>query len=234
MKIEICILNPYASKKSNEKLKLTAEKVIAQGSSIYVDDLDLSVIDFNQHHEAANISDLIKKVENNKSSDAFIVASFEDIGVDTIRKITSKPIVGIGEACFYIANIIANRFSIITNISQTHEAIKNNLIKYDMDHKCVSLKSIEVPILDMETMSKSNIRKLDIEIQRTISEDKPEAIILTSAGISDLTKTFSEKYNLPFIEGISAAISLTQQLINQGIKIKKFENKPGRNFGIPI
>jgi len=137
------------------------------------------------------------------------VASFEDIGVDTIRKITSKSIVGIGEASFYIANIIANRFSIITNISQTHEAIKNNLIKYDMDHKCVSLKSIEVPILDMETMSKSNIRKLDIEIQRTISEDKPEAIILTSAGISDLTKTFSEKYNLPFIEGISAATTNT-------------------------
>ena len=42
MKIEICILNPYASKKSNEKLKLTAEKVIAQGSSIYVDDLNLN------------------------------------------------------------------------------------------------------------------------------------------------------------------------------------------------
>ena len=100
--------------------------------------------------------------------------------------------------------------------------------------KQFSLKSIEVPIIDMETMSKSNIRKLDIEIQRTISEDKPEAIILTSAGISDLTKTFSEKYNLPFIEGISAATALTQQLTNLGIKIKKFENKPGRNFGIPI
>jgi allantoin racemase len=234
LKIEICIINPYASEKSNEKLKITAEKIITHGSNIFVDELDINEINFNQHYEATNISDLVKKVENNKTSDAFIVASFEDIGVDTIRKISSKPIIGIGEACFYIANIIANKFSIITNLSQTHEAIKNNLVKYDMDHKCVSLKSIEVPILDMETMSKANIRKLDIEIQRTISEDKPEAIILTSAGISDLTKTFSEKYNLPFIEGISAATALTQQLINLGIKIKKFENKPTRNFGIPI
>ena len=234
MKIEICIINPYASEKSNEKLKITAEKIIAHGSSIFVDELDINEINFNQHYEATNISDLVKKVENNNRSDAFIVASFEDIGVDTIRKISSKSIIGIGEASFYIANIIANKFSIITNLSQTHEAIKNNLVKYDMDHKCVSLKSIEVPILDMETMSKANIRKLDIEIQRTISEDKPEAIILTSAGISDLTKTLSEKYNLPFIEGISAATALTQQLISLGIKIKKFENKPTRNFGIPI
>jgi allantoin racemase len=234
LKIEICIINPYASEKSNEKLKITAEKIITHGSSIFVDELDINEINFNQHYEGTNISDLVKKVENNKRSDAFIVASFEDIGVDTIRKISSKSIIGIGEASFYIANIIANKFTIITNLSQTHEAIKNNLVKYDMDHKCVSLKSIEVPILDMETMSKANIRKLDIEIQRTISEDKPEAIILTSAGISDLTKTFSEKYNLPFIEGISAATALTQQLISLEIKIKKFENKPTRNFGIPI
>ena len=234
MKLEICILNPYTSKNSNEKLKKTAMKVIEEGSRIFINEDDLIDDYFSHHYETVNISNLIKQVEKNNSSDAFIVASFEDIGVETIRKIISKPIIGIGEASFYIANIIANKFSVITNISQTHEAIKNNLIKYDMDHKCVSLKSIEVPILDMETMSKSNFRKLDIEIQRTISEDKPEAIILTSAGISDLTKTFSEKYNLPFIEGISAATALTQQLTNLGIKIKKFENKPGRNFGIPI
>ena len=168
------------------------------------------------------------------NSDAFIVASYEDIGVETIRKITSKPILGIGEASFYTANIIANRFSIITNISQTHEAIKNNLVKYDMDHKCVSLKSIEVPILDMETMSKANIRKLEYEIQRTITEERPEAIIITSAGISDLTKTLSDKYGLAFIEGITAATAMIENLIKLNLKIKKFEIKPSRNLGIPI
>ena len=74
MKIEICIINPYASEKSNEKLKITAEKIITHGSSIFVDELDINEINFNQHYEATNISDLVKKVENNKRSDAFIVA----------------------------------------------------------------------------------------------------------------------------------------------------------------
>ena len=55
---------------------------------------------------------------------------------------------------------VANKFSVITNLSHSHEALKNNLIKYDMDHKCVSMKSIEVPVLDMDTMSKSNLNKL--------------------------------------------------------------------------
>ena len=103
-----------------------------------------------------------------------------------------------------------------------------------MDHKCVSLKSIEVPILDMETMSKANIRKLEHEIQRTITEERPEAIIITSAGISDLTKTLSDKYGLAFIEGITAATAMIENLIKLNLKIKKFEIKPSRNLGIPI
>ena len=234
MKLEICILNPYTSKNSNEKLKKTAMKVIEEGSRIFINEDDLIDDYFSHHYETVNISNLIKQVEKNNSSDAFIVASFEDIGVETIRKIISKPIIGIGEASFYIANIIANKFSVITNISQTHEAIKNNLIKYDMDHKCVSLKSIEVPILDMETMSKANIKKLENEIERTILEDSPEAIILTSAGIFDLTKKLSDKFSLPFIEGVGAATTLIQNLAKLELRIKKFEKKPIRNLGIPI
>ena len=234
MKLEICILNPYTSKNSNEKLKKTAMKVIEEGSRIFINEDDLIDDYFSHHYETVNISNLIKQVEKNNSSDAFIVASFEDIGVETIRKIISKPIIGIGEASFYIANIIANKFSVITNISQTHEAIKNNLIKYDMDHKCVSLKSIEVPILDMETMSKANIKKLENEIERTILEDSPEAIILSSAGIFDLTKKLSDKFSLPFIEGVGAATTLIQNLAKLDLRIKKFEKKPIRNLGIPI
>ena len=138
------------------------------------------------------------------------------------------------EAAFYTANIIANKFSVITNVSHSHEALKNNLIKYDMDHKCVSLKSIEVPILDMETMSKSNFKKLENEIQRTILEDNPETIIITSAGILNLSKDLNNKFNLPFIEGITAAVALIENLTKLQLNIKKFVPKPIRNLGIPI
>ena len=234
MSIEICIINPHATTKSNEKLKNCAIKIIDPNSNIYISQENLENDYFSHHLETTNVSSLVKQIENNHSSDAFIIASYEDIGVETIRKVTSKPVIGIGEASFYTANIIANKFSVITNVSQTHEALKNNLIKYDMDHKCVSLKSIEVPILDMETMSKSNLKKLENEIERTISEDEPEAIIITSAGILELSKGLGEKFNFPFIEGITAATALIENLTKLELNIKKFIPKPPRNFGIPI
>ena len=234
MSIEICIINPYATAISNEKIKLCAQKILDKNSSIFISDKSFQEDYYDLHSETINVSKLLKEVETNNSSDAFIVISFEDIGVDTIRKITSKPIIGLGEAVFYTANIIANKFSIITNLSQSHEALKNNLIKYDMDHKCVSIKSIEVPILDMDTMSKSNFKKLDNEIQRTIIEDNPEAIILTSPGILNLSKNLSNKFNIPIIEGVTAATALIENFVKLDLQIKKFVPKPSRTFGLPI
>ena len=103
-----------------------------------------------------------------------------------------------------------------------------------MDHKCVSIKSIEVPVLDMDTMSKSNLNKLDKEIQRTITEDHPEAIIITSPGILNLSKNLSKKFNIPIIEGVTAATALIENLVKLDLQIKKFVAKPSRTFGIPI
>jgi len=234
LSIEICVINPYATAISNEKIKLCAQKVIDKDTSIFIDN-EISQEDyFDLHSETINVSKLLGEVETNNSSDAFIIISFEDIAVDTIRKITLKPIIGLGEATFYTANIIANKFSIITNLSQSHEALKNNLIKYDMEHKCVSINSIEVPVLDMDTMSKSNLNKLDNEIQRTITEDDPEAIIITSPGILNLKKNLSKKFNIPIIEGVTAATALIENLVKLDLQIKKFVPKPSRTFGIPI
>ena len=100
MSIEICIINPYASAISNEKIKLCAQKILDKNSSIFISDKSFQEDYYDLHSETINVSKLLNEVETNNSSDAFIVISFEDIGVDTIRKITSKPIIGLGEATF--------------------------------------------------------------------------------------------------------------------------------------
>ena len=83
-------------------------------------------------------------------------------------------------------------------------------------------------------MSKSNLTKLDNEIQRTIAEDNPEAIIITSPSIYNLSKNLSRKFNIQIIEGVTAATALIESFAKLDLQIKKFATKPNRNFGIPI
>ena len=103
MSIEICIINPYPSAISNEKIKNCALKVISKDCSLLINKKNSQEDYFDLHSESINISKLLKVVEKNNSSDAFIIVSFEDIGVDTIRKITSKPIIGF-EVIFLIVS----------------------------------------------------------------------------------------------------------------------------------
>jgi allantoin racemase len=99
------------------------------------------------------------------------------------------------------------------------------LLKYDLNNKCVSLKAIEVPILDLETMSNINILKLRNEIERTLTEDKPEAIIICGLGMLKLSKQLQDEYEIPVIEGVSSAITMAESLIKLGFKINKLDLK---------
>ena len=117
MSIEICIINPYASAISNQKIKLCALKVIDKDSSIFINDENSEEDYFDLHSETINISKLLKVVEKNNSSDAFIIISFEDVGIDTIRKITSKPIIGF-EVIFLIVSTPISSKEIIIKASE--------------------------------------------------------------------------------------------------------------------
>ncbi|MDA9170943.1 aspartate/glutamate racemase family protein [Alphaproteobacteria bacterium] len=127
---EICNINPYATEKSNVKLKECILEVIDKNYSVYL--IDNSNIEdyYSYFMETANVSKPVKEVESNNSSDVFLITFYHDIGVDVIRKITSKPLIGVGKIAFYTANIIANKFTIITNLSASHEVLKNNLINW--------------------------------------------------------------------------------------------------------
>ena len=75
MKTEICIINPYSSAVSNEKIKLCAQKILDKSSSILINDKSFQEDYYDLHSETVNISKLINAVETNNSSDAFIVIS---------------------------------------------------------------------------------------------------------------------------------------------------------------
>ena len=92
----------------------------------------------------------------------------------------------------------------------------------------------KVSLLFLQTKSNSNLTKLEHKLFSTITEANPEAIIITSPSIYNLSKNLSKKFNIQIIEGITAATSLMENFAKLDLQIKKIAPKPSRNFGIPI
>ena len=223
MKRKICIINPNTTKSMTHKIDITAKKFASVDTEIVSVEPNVgpeSIEGF--YDEAFCIPGLVEEIEKHSDADTYIIACFDDTGLEVIRSITEKPVIGIGEAAYHIATMVAGNFTVITTLSRSIRPLTHNLKKYGLFENCVKVTAIEVPVLDLENISKKNLDKLDKGIQDTKKNDNAEAIILGCAGMADLAKNLETKHKLPVIEGVSSAVVLAESLVNLKIKTSKF------------
>jgi len=222
LKRKICIINPNTTKAMTQKIDLTAKNFANKDTEIISVEPKVgpdSIEGF--YDEAFCIPGLVEEIKKQNDADAYIIACFDDTGLEVIRSITEKPVIGIGEATYHVATMIAGNFTVITTLSRSIRPLTHNLKKYGLFENCVKVTAIEVPVLDLENISSENLDKLNKVIQDTMENDNAEAIILGCAGMADLASNLEIKHKLPVIEGISSAVVLAESLVNLKIKTSK-------------
>ena len=166
---------------------------------------------------------MLEEVLFNSEADAYIIACFDDTGLDAVRTITNKPVLGIGDSSFHIASCLAGTFSIITTLDVSVPILKNNILKRGFDRICVNVSSVNIPVLDLDNGESNALLAIEDEIQRSITDDKAEAIVLGCAGMADFAEKLEKKFSIPVIEGVSSSIILAEGLV----RMKKTTSKLG-------
>ncbi|OAF19917.1 aspartate/glutamate racemase family protein [Bradyrhizobium neotropicale] len=154
-------------------------------------------------------------------ADAHIIACFDDTGLDAARAVAQAPVIGIGEAGFHIASLIAARFAVVTTLSVSIVPIEHNLTKYGLAARCAGVRAAEVPVLALEERNADAIGKISSEITAAIREDRTEAIVLGCAGMADLAAELADRHGLPVIDGVAAAVTLAEGLVRLGLKTSR-------------
>ena len=220
----ICIINPNTTKKMTDNIVVVAKKVASNGTTIVSTNPKNGPESIEGYYdEVFCIPGLIEEVLSNSEADAYIIACFDDTGLDAIRTITNKPVLGIGDSSFHIASCLAGTFSVITTLDLSVPILKNNLLKRGFDRICVNVSSVNVPVLDLENEESNALLAIEDEIQRSITNDKAEAIVLGCAGMADFAEKLEKKFSIPVIEGVSSSIILAEGLV----KMKKTTSKLG-------
>src|SRR5699024_234828 len=87
---------------------------------------------YDEYLSVPGVLDEIKKGED-EGADAFVIACYDDPGLNAARELTDRPVIGIVEASLYMASMLAARFSIVT-VPSRMSTIKENLVShYGMD-----------------------------------------------------------------------------------------------------
>lgn len=146
--------------------------------------------------------------ENNDKCDAFIIACHCDPNMDAIKKITDKPVVGIGEASMRIASMLGHRFSIIQTTEESVPLKEALVRKYQLQD---SLASVRAP---RDISPESNNEEKYIKAARAaMAEDRTDVIVLGCAGLTGLDKRMQKELGVPVLDGVICALILTTALI---------------------
>ena len=157
---------------------------------------------------------VMKIVEAEKKNvSGHIIACFDDTGLDAARMAAHAPVVGIGEAAFHAASLIAHKFTVVTTLGRSIPVIEHNLMRYGLVSRCAKVRAAEVPVLALEDAGSPARARISREIEAAKLHDGCEAIVLGCAGMADLAQSFAAEHGLPVIDGVSVAVGLIEMLV---------------------
>jgi allantoin racemase len=171
--------------------------------------------------EAFSVPGLLAEIAKTPAPDAFVVACFDDTGLEAARCATHAPVVGIGEAAFHMATLIAEKFSVVTTLPRSIAPIERNLAKYGLAARCARVRACKVPVLALEEPGSDARHAIEKEIARALAEDDAEAIVLGCAGMTDLVRDLQRHAGVPVLDGVACAIALAESLVRLGLKTSK-------------
>ncbi|HEV8259711.1 MAG TPA: aspartate/glutamate racemase family protein [Burkholderiales bacterium] len=220
--MRILVVNPNTTASMTRKIGKAAGAAAAVGTEIAAVNPDFGPPSIEGYlDEAFSVPGLIAEINKAPDMDAYIVACFDDSGLDAARCVTNAPVIGIGEAAFHVASLIADKFSVVTTLFRSVPAIEHNLIKYGLAARCTKVRATDVPVLELEVPGSNARDRISEEIRRAVLEDRAEAIVLGCAGMTDLASTLSNEHGIAVLDGVACAVKLCEALVQLGLRTSK-------------
>ncbi|MDX3968024.1 MAG: aspartate/glutamate racemase family protein [Bradyrhizobium sp.] len=218
------VVNPNTTASMTAKIAAAARSVALPGTVIDARQPTMGPVSIEGFYDEAfaipGMLGCIREADRD-GAEAHIIACFDDTGLDAARAAATAPVIGIGEAGFHMASLIAARFAVVTTLGVSIVPIEHNLRKYGLAARCVRVRAAEVPVLALEERNTDALGKISAEITAAIRDDRAEAIVLGCAGMADLAAELATMHGLPVIDGVTAAVTLAEALVRLGLKTSR-------------
>ena len=222
--MEILVVNPNTTASMTDKIRAAAEAVASRGTRITAVNPEIGPESIEGYYdEALAVPGLLAEIGKGEARGVagHVIACFDDTGLDAARALARAPVVGIGEAAFHLASLVAGRFSVITTLHRSVPAIEQNLVKYGLASRCARVRAAEIAVLALEDKDSDARARIEAEIDAARFHDRAEAIVLGCAGMADLAVELSVRHGLPVVDGVAAAVMLVESLARLGLRTSK-------------
>ncbi len=221
--MQIAIINPNTTMSMTTKIAAGARSVARAGTIIVEAQSERGPDAIEGPFDGAlSVPGLLKKIEaaEQAGADAHIIACFDDTGLDAARALSSRPVLGIGEAAFHVASLVGHSFCVVTTLARSAPVIEDNIRRYGFGHRCKGVYASDIPVLELENPASGALDRISdfITQGRRLGA---EAVVLGCAGMVEYAHKLQQQHGLPVIEGVSAAVCLAETLVSCGLTTSK-------------
>ncbi len=157
---------------------------------------------------------------------AVVIDCMGDPGLRPARECVSIPVVGPAETAMHIASMLGHSFSVLTVLSSIRPMLENQAKVYGVPEKLASVRSVDIPVLELETDLER--AKLALIEQAVIAVERDGADVLIFGctgmlGCADAVRAglLSKGHDVPVIDPVPAAVRFAAALVDAGLSHSK-------------
>ncbi|UCG94546.1 MAG: aspartate/glutamate racemase family protein [Candidatus Aerophobus sp.] len=223
MAINIKVRIPTSSTEFKDSQIEERKKAAAPGSEVEVICLAHGPVSIEAAYDEAlagpYIIEEVKKAEK-EGFDAVSLDCAMDTVVRAAREAVNIPVTSAGESSYLLALGLCSKFSVVTVLKSTADAIKENIRKYGFETRVASIRYADIAVLDLQDEKKAFDAILK-EAKMAIEREGAEAIVLGCTGMSSLTQRLQKTLGVPVIDPAVASLKLAEIYVNMGLTSSK-------------
>lgn len=171
---------------------------------------------------------ILEKIQQ-EPVDAVVLAGFGNVGVFALKELLDIPVVSISEGAQTVACMLGHKYSILTMLRQFIPYQEDLVRLYGFEHKCASVRGINVNVENCVTNRDSTLAELKEEILKIVEQDGAEVVVLGCAGLCGYDEALSELTGLPVLDPVTVSVTIAEMLVSNGLsqsKVRKFKKPP--------
>lgn len=220
--MRILVVNPNTSSAMTAAISSAARAVAGHQTEIVAVQPGFGPRSLEGHFEetiaAAGVAEVVHRAP---AHDAVVIACFGDPGLDAAREATTAPVLGIAEAAFHAASMLATGFSIVTTLTRTCVMAERLVQRYGFSQTCRGIHGTDIPVLALESGSEALVDQLETAARRALQQDRSGAIVLGCAGMAPLCARLQQRLGVPVVDGVAVAVKFAEALASLGLGTSK-------------
>jgi Asp/Glu/hydantoin racemase len=223
----IVVINPNSSETVTQAIHQTLAP-LRFGDGPKIDCLTLAEgppgIETQDHIDAVidPLCQVIRQEEHR--ADAFVVACFGDPGLRLARKVTKKPVFGIGESAYLFSLTLGARFGVIAILPASVERQKRYVRQLGLQERYAASLPLGLGVTALE--GNGVLERIRAVGQELIEQHGAEVLILGCAGMATHREALEAALGVPVVEPSQAAVM-------KALGAVRFGYGPGTRFNSP-